>query len=839
MFRQKILITLLLGGLFSVALNAQNFKKVLGRPYAFEKPLNNETYYLMETKKKENNVPWVVICDRSSKELNQTFAAPGEGVVVKQLKYKDWFYVVDEKGDWIRIAKAKLSKGVKVQGQVNDFGWIHKKNMLLWTSGLLSSKTQINLKAFLLNKKEDIAKIIRLEKKEVVKIFSGPETEETVGQKTIYEFYFIMKKEGDRFLLAKEARLSPNSVTDWKADLVGWVREGRLTEWDTRICLEPNFQKDAFKERQDNEKYQMRAFSTESAAETHASKASITNSEVEWENDPVKLSPNQLASKDPKRFKGGVVRFPMLYNTTNYYSTGVIGEIHVGQETIGEVPYSGIVDELNNNSISKDNYSIFFLIEGSSSMQSYKQSIVETIISIKKDLIGNVKNVQFGAAIYRDGLEKEKDKIFKLQPFTDQLGQVTGFIEESEFGQWHDNDNYTCLHYGLSESIKNAGFNDAYTNIVYVIGNYGDYSSHVLRKRKAQNEDDPTLIVDTQPIIEKLSELNVHLIGVQCKRDDGKRSGTFTDQCQDLILESAKLQYSSYKDATKYISDLKLVSSENIKLEDASSEGISRLIGAAAKGFVAQPEEGQSSSTDKVTTVMKTAGSEVNEFVRGFWGEMSRIVDEGAPIDNVSAGPFAPAAARQIMDLINSSSSGFSKEDVQKIAKNKYKLYTKVYIPKHIEGAFHPTHSFVLFMPDKDLEDYMTKIEQITYALNGASPDELRVEIYNMFIGLLKYYTGNDNQKSLSKKGTEYVRQVMQGLEKEGLGDFLKNDQDFVIGDILSKRKMSDEKVKIFTDRLLENSRQLSRVRKKGDNYEFSYTSGGVTYYWIPIEWTF
>ena len=55
-------------------------------------------------------------------------------------------------------------------------------------------------------------------------------------------------------------------------------------------------------------------------------------------------------------------------------------------------------------------------------------------------------------------------------------------------------------------------------------------------------------------------------------------------------------------------------------------------------------------------------------------------------------------------------------------------------------------------MPDKDLERYMAKIDMITYALNGASPDELRVEIYNMFIDLLKYYTGNDSQKSLSKQ---------------------------------------------------------------------------------------
>lgn len=828
-------------GVFSGVSSAQNFKKVLGRPYVFEKPLALDKYHLVNTSKKENGIPWVVICDRSDQTLRQTYADPGSDVAVKEVAYKDYYYVADEKGEWIRIIKAHID-GIKVKGNATDYGWIHKSNMLLWSSGLLSAKTEINLKAFLLNKKTEIEKIIRMKKKEIVPIFSGPITGERVGQKTIHEFYFVLKK-GDgekgenRYLLAKDARLAPNDQTEWQTSIIGWVEEERLTEWDTRICLEPNFQKEAFEERKNNLEYRLRAYSDRTAAKDQATTGKVDESKVEWDNDPVKLAPNQLATKDPMRFKGGVVRFPMIDNSDYFFSTGVIGEIHVGDGTIGEIPYSGIVDEITSNSMSKKNYNVFFLIEGSESMKEYQEPIVETIKTIRKEMVEKDINAQFGAAIYRDGLEKEKDKIFQLQPLTSQINEVVNFVENSEFRNWYDNDNYTCLHYGLSESIKNAGFNDAYTNIIYIIGNYGDYSSHVIRKRKAEKENDPTLIVNTTQIVQQLSDLNINLIGVQGKRDDGKRSGTFTDQCQDLMLESAKLQYNDYKDATTYINDLKLLTSDNIKFSEANGEGIASLEGAAVKAYLAQPEEGEIASASEVSERIEETGTEVTKFVGGFWKEMSRIVDEGAPIDNVSSGPFAPAAAKQIMDLINSSDAGFSKEDVQKIAKNKYKLYAEAYIPKEIPGAKYRPYSFVLFMPDTDLESYLAKIDQITYALNGSSRDELRLEIYDMFIGLLKFYTGNDNQKELSKKGTDEVRRVMQGLEKEGLE--LQNKDDFIIGDVLHKRKMSDEEVGVFTNRLLENSRKLSRIKKKGKDYEFSYTSGGVTYFWVPIEWTF
>ena len=182
-------------------------KKALGVPKYFQRPLDAEGYFLRDTKEKIK-APWIVICDREDAQTYTTINKDGSEANPKEkLKFKDWFYVSDENQTHIRIFKGNVNTAsLKVEGTARDFGWIAKESILLWTSGLEDSKTKIASKAFLLNKAEEVKKIMKLEKKEIVKIFKGPETGEVIGDKSIYEFYFVMKKEGGKFLLSKNLK---------------------------------------------------------------------------------------------------------------------------------------------------------------------------------------------------------------------------------------------------------------------------------------------------------------------------------------------------------------------------------------------------------------------------------------------------------------------------------------------------------------------------------------------------------------------------------------------------------------------------------------------------------
>ena len=465
---------------FVTSVNAQKFKRVLGRPVAFAAPLNNSTYYLSSTKDRESSIPWVVICDRSNPDRTKTYAEPSESShTVKTLKFKDWFYVLEENGDWIRIGKATMKSGVRIASNFKDFGWIKKENMLLWTTGFLNSRTQISQKAFLKADKNF---------NQIIKFYKGPYTGELIEKKSIYDFYFILKSENDRYLLAKRFRLSPRLSADWDFNLLGWVAGHRVIEWDTQICLEPNFEQKAFDERKQNKSFRLIGFTSEMAAKSYAFNGVVDSSSIAWDLDKIKF-----LEKSNLRYPGNSFRLLFIGNSNSNFKT----------------------------------------------------------------LMGN-------------------------------------------------------------------------------------------------------------------------------------------------------------------------------------------------------------------------------------------------------------------------SSTGFK----------------EIYIPKKIKGAKYPTYSCVLFMPDEDLDRYTNRIEQIAYAVNGATPAELRQEIYFMFIDLLEYYTGDINDEKNEKMSTEDIRRIMHGMENEGFADLGKST-DFVIKDILSKKKMPDEKVRIFSEEILENARKLKKVQKQGKDYEFSYTSGGNTYFWIPIDWTF
>ena len=91
--------------------------------------------------------------------------------------------------------------------------------MLLWTDGLISPNSGIHQKAFLLNKADEVKKIIS-EKKDFAQIYKSPNSTDIIEEKNIYEFYFVFKKEDNRYLISKEASISTATLDD---EIVGWV----------------------------------------------------------------------------------------------------------------------------------------------------------------------------------------------------------------------------------------------------------------------------------------------------------------------------------------------------------------------------------------------------------------------------------------------------------------------------------------------------------------------------------------------------------------------------------------------------------------------------------------
>ena len=825
---------------FGLYAQGQNFFEVLGRPAAFENPndgTSNESDRPIADRTSKK--PWFVICDRPDTKVHEKSGRSFDLDASKKLQFGDYYYVVEEEGQYIHLGKAAVNGRKIDKGSFQDFGWVFKNEVLLWAAGLRNERTKINKKAFLLNSVKAIKEVIAQDRKEIVKIYDGPRSSKTIGEKTIYEFYFVLKEENDRYLLSKEVNLS-TQLLEVNNPIVGWVVKTRVAEWNTRIAMEPNYQEAAFAERKSNPKFQVIAYGDEEAAENHAN-GSPRPDLAFWESDPVKLDPAKLAKSNPRRFNGTVVRFPLLNTNPKSYTTGVIGEITVKgslQELgkINEVNYSALNAALQNIKNVRENFNVVFVIEGTSNLANFRESIAVGIQKINT-VLTEVPNVRFGAVVYRDIPEEVDKRLVETKALTSNQEELASWLRLVPFARWRDNDPWTALNLGLEKALFGMGLRKDDTNIIIVLGENGDFSADKLRMAKHAKH---AANITEERLSKRLCELNAHLFAVQCKNNGDLAGKKFVEQIHSLALDNANCQYDLVRGVSNYAPQID-VNGPEMTL-DLNAQKIA-LEGGTMRSEINRPRSKASFSENQVNDQMKNAAVEVFQFVDNFWRKLSQIVDEGASYDDVSSGGLSSAAMAKVMDgLKDNSGAGYSLKDIQNLLKDKYKLYAEVFVPKKVEGAVHSSFSQVLFMPKDDLRDYIETLRKLATAYNG-DPKTQRDALFNTLLDLLKQYSGDASLKRNTADNTsiEKLNAIMQGLTGEGLELQYGNDKrkEILLSDFRDKKKMKDEDISIFIRGVLERTKTLENILKD-TKYEFSYKSSEENiYYWIPLEYTF
>ncbi|GLR16665.1 hypothetical protein GCM10007940_12800 [Portibacter lacus] len=811
----------------------------MGKPVKFDRPIDyaaeaDQLRFQNARDKYDKDAPWIVVSDRDN---NPTYKKPDESSEqMETIGFKSYFYVVDEKDEWIHIIQARTS-GLKVSKLNKDYGWVPKSKMLLWTSGLVDDITRIHKKAFLLNKVQDIERILREDSKDFAKIYSGPLTNKIADKKTIYEFYFVYKKENDRYLLGKESLVSSSRVENV---IVGWVDRKKAADWNTRIALEPNFDQLAFEERQNNPDLRVIGFTDLGGVNGNATTGAIIDEKKAWDNDPINISSNKLASSNPRRFKGSVVRFPMLKSYPDAFQSGAIGEIQTKSmkdvvNSVSEVDYSGIVEGVKESSTSRDNYNVFFLIEGTRQLAKYKQSVLNTIENLERNFGDEVK-IRYGAAVYRDTPEEQIGKLFEIQPLVNDKAKVINFINQAEFDQWHDNDEYTALYYAMNEMLLKGSFSDNHTNIIFLIGNNADYKFDRARKQLAQESNDKTLL-EADGILDNLAKINAHLIAVQCMNQGNRSCAKYPSMGASFIVEASKRQHREYSSITEYFPGAKIV---NPSMPDMDEGKMLEMTGGPNVGKVLKPERNAEISQKELQDYMEETIVDIQEFVEDHWEKMANITFDGDAMDlEQSSGVWEPAIAREVYRLIQKrkENKSFSEDDLKKIIDQKYHLYREIFLVKRVKGAKHDAMSYVMFMPKEDLKDYIRTLKKLAGASDG-SPDQQREALFLTFTELLKQFTGNSglSRKDIEKTSVDELRAIMQGIEGEGLQ--IGEGMEFKIGSILSPRKMGEAELEKLIVDILDKLDGLESIYRLGDRYEFSYSTADNTYFWIPVQYT-
>lgn len=795
--------------LFSLPTFAGKYKVVLEKPLAFEHPIDqSDRFYNYNNKKEVERIKksvWEVYSDRVGNVSESG----------KPLKFKKSYYVLDETDTKILLASAILS-GNKITELIENHGWIEKSQMLLWGNVLIDENTKIQRKGFLLNTKESLERIIvNPSDKSKVKIYDRPNLLEAkeLEKNRIYEFYFIIKKEkiapahkkkltskDYMYLLCKNIRLGGLTISD---ELVGWVSGDRIDEWNTRIALEPNFSEDAVKERQANlEKNQVIAFTSSDLAKDYAFTYRKKNDDVLWNNDPLTKSSDKLAQSNNFRFKGGVIRFPMLKknNENNFFKTAIVGEITLTSfsEVMGYydiIEYSKITNEIARLNNARKNFNIVYIINETKNSKKISNLIKEHAGSIQGILSKDV-SVKFGAVNFNSANTTNFQKI----ELTANLQKFNNFVDDINLNNYSKGE----LKNALETAIMSSGFKLDETNfIVYVEDELaGDIEKNALN----QNTE----------IIYSSSDLNLHFL---CLSQSNGPTSNLGDNFNTLMLRSAKANFESYKNIGN-LSGLDFreprINQEKTSFNLEHGSTFSRFIKVKKNADLKD-------ELNKATKNLYAFTTQISD-------KSNKIFDDGVEAyEKGTAGQFGPALAQ----IITKNLKIVDEQQIKKLLLEKYQLYLRAFVPIKMANKKHDLFSYVLFMPEEDLESLAIQLRQLSISVDE-TPDKKRDALVSVWRELVKQYTG-ESEEDIKKMDLETIQLKMQGVKNEGLK--FETDKPLAkmnLQDLMNRRKISDSQINDYINKLSGKFKTVESILKQGKAYEFSYTSNGFTYFWIP-----
>jgi len=800
-----IILTVFIVGATVKPGTAQGKKTALEVPSIFFPPKDDprvknleefNTQKVPNTVQRIDGIAWSVFSDRVGNVTDK-------GI---ELDFKDQFYVIEENENKIHIIQGSKNHRNQLRITVDrDFGWIEKGKMLLWNRALIHPISKINRKGFLLNKRESLDDIRNGEADKVlVNVMNTPapvdKEKDIIAQKPIYEFVFILKKvqratENDSlYLISKNIRINSFTSND---DIIGWVDSDRITDWNTRLALEPNFETAAYEEREANPEKQVKLFDEVESAIAYSKGKKISNEAVLWDHDPVSLSTDKVAESDPKRFPGNVIRFPLLSKDKDegYYKTAVVSEITLAKlsnmslDKIDIIDAAPFLDDIDRYIDAKRNVNIVYLIENSNNTKEYIDLISKSMLDISRNRLMRGKTIQYGAAFY--GATND----FDYEPLSTSFENVIDFIKSKSTISSYQR----ALYDGLSQTLKKVGLKKNDNNIIVLIGSDGNNGQ---------------LASSSKDVERTLNKWSANLIALNCGTSSAATS--FKQQLKIMLIETAKISSNKCR-----------ISWASLKHKDPDLVN-NNLLNADFYGSYNEITNSNEMSEILGPEILRSV-----KFINNITGMLNKIFNEGKAVPE-DMGEIDAAINRIVCEVANKNN--LSQQDVKKLAYEKYELYLDAKTPIKVQSAKYNCFSNVLFLPKQDLVDLRDKLRSLVYSENS-TPNKKRSDLRKAWIELLGIYTGETDPDNLSRYTIDDWIKIYTGLEGEDVNIGKESVlQGKSLDDIDDKDEVPTSDINAYIAQVARNYILLDNILKE-NRYDYSYTSNGNTYYWIPVEY--
>jgi len=790
------LIILLLIFDFMIA-NFVDARKVKELPREVIIPLENINIFNISKKIKEG-MPWVVYSDR---EKNQTYMSYKAMRLFKKASFLQSFYVLEEKENYLHIVKdPKLNSNSELSSFSESYGWISKRNLLLWNHCLVGKESLVNQKAMVLNTLDYLQKKGASGHK-FLKFRKGLASNSSQSEHTykLFNFFFIYKKNEDKekYLLGKDPLF--NNDDDVSNIITGWAPKGRLVLWDTRIVIEPNWDKPAIKQRKRglNAKF----FLDKPAAKDYAAGKKVNNKFIFWDE------------KEPswQRQIGEWRRFPLLniFEDTNILQAGVMGQIKCEDKVLTTpeqlAKYQHKTDYLLKK---RRRINLIFAVDATRSMSDFFIPMSQEIVNVMKSFKA-VNDFYFGAVIYRD-LSESEDRQRNIKQLTTDYEEVANFLNNTIAGDIDNNTDRESVYYGLQGALRGTGIDEDSTNIIVLIGDTGNHGNNV-----SQSE-----------IVNLLVKNSCNYIAIQVNNRGYAAYDDFIDQNKAIVKQVAERIYkesNKYKNINEYTQP-KLIQDQNNNL-------IYRIQGGPITGVVRGLREDEeyhpASLKSEIRAIIFQNEAALNEMAKGkhnlveVGDSLDQTISKAEKINSIYVSEFTPNLIYFLKQ------SGLSKDDYDIIKKEKYQLYLKLIAPITVEGQTHPLFKRSLLLEYQEFSNLLNSLYKLSIYGRTNEGNE-RKQMYETWKEILKLHLGD--KQDVDSYGLNKIHRIVVGLPSR-----TKALRNRTLKEITNKRLFKSKDFNNYVNQITDKTKRLQNIIRN-ENYKYMFRSNEERYYWISED---
>ncbi|NCD40491.1 MAG: VWA domain-containing protein [Bacteroidia bacterium] len=790
----------------------------------------NPAAILGKTHYPRGGTEWYVFSDRDRNPVYSGSTASSG--ISSRANFLQMFKVQEETNDFVKV--------VHPDNPANVVGWMKKENLAL-LSRCIRKANRVAKKAMIINTLEN------LEKENTSRQFfkdPGLTIPFSEGESiNVYTICYVYKETDSTVLLGQREDCSTDVEAYFKEQIFGWIHKKYLTAWDSRGCLQPNYNESAAQIRKsknapatlfDDLQWANRYKENTTYSVLSEQARRQQNNPIVWKDDDFLTT-----SWNPSKF-----RLPFLSRTdeTGVIKVGVLGDIKDESGRAMMKLIESIRDDYTSSTI--NNLNVVFVIDGTYSMGPYFPAVVDAINQSASRINSNARYsdpdnpnriiVNWGSVVYRDAPEEDYAlETFSLTQNYQQLSSWLGSVFSSAKNA-NDRDVCEAVYYGLYNALEDVlAEKQDQNNLIILIGDAGDH----------QREDDWTTITEEE-IVESMTRLKAHFIAYQTHYKDPAESGVagdssyhdFKNQMHFLAEESARSIYlTSQPGAIR--DELSLVDNPSTKTLSLNKNILANTVVYNTGSDMSGPVLTQNiiKSIDKSAENTSVLLSMLYDLLYG--GKSWEEIKVKYKITNLTEADFRGLSyiIEQIQDICNCSpdSEEFT-QNLEWMLSGKVQMYFEGYAPLKAVNSEFSLWAFDVLASSSSKIQLVRDLRRVERAFvsGGSDNRRQRVLLHTTLIDLARTYAG-DSEGDLDNMQIGSLFEQIIDCPGIRFSSNYANVLNMRIRDVELEDRCSVEEL-----RVIYRGVRSARTALEGVTYETYGTRAFKTFtaYWIPID---